>query len=216
MNLRPERPLSFAVFGRPGSGKSFGVNQVAKAVDSDDLVEKVDFNLSQWESPAELVVALHRVRDIGLRGKTPLVFFDEFDCDLRGDSGWLKYFSCAYAGWPVRRWPPHSSGGSCDIRLSRRDVLDVRGVRPQCQAAATKHQGHGLSRKAAGLRERLRRGFSGPIRACYAARCSSRETLFRKCPQLFDARGTLRIDSAVLAAFLNVPEYFTACGPSRR
>lgn len=85
------RPLSIAVFGTPGSGKSFGVTEVASSI-APDIVEKIDFNLSQFNSVNDLIAAFHRVRDLTLEGKLPLVFFDEFDSEFEGKLGWLKYF----------------------------------------------------------------------------------------------------------------------------
>ena len=85
------RPLSIAVFGTPGSGKSFGVTEVASSI-APKLIEKLDFNLSQFQSITDLTNALHKVRDISLMGKIPLVFFDEFDSAFQGKLGWLKYF----------------------------------------------------------------------------------------------------------------------------
>jgi hypothetical protein len=86
------RPLSIAVFGTPGSGKSFGVTEMAKSLLPDQIVT-ITFNLSQFDSPIDLLSALHQVRDIGLSGKIPLVFWDEFDTSL-GETplGWLRYF----------------------------------------------------------------------------------------------------------------------------
>jgi hypothetical protein len=87
-----KRPLSIAVFGQPGSGKSFGITELATSL-LPGKIEKREFNLSQFDRADALLDALHQVRDVGLSGKLPLVFWDEFDTRLAAQElGWLRYF----------------------------------------------------------------------------------------------------------------------------
>lgn len=92
------RPLSIAVFGAPGSGKSFGVKQIITAIVGKDAKGKplstfIELNMSQITTTDSLIAALHQVRDANLKGLLPVLFFDEFDSAVDGKPlFWLKNF----------------------------------------------------------------------------------------------------------------------------
>lgn len=96
------RPLSIAIFGPPGAGKSFVARKIVQsafAVTENEFKEHCHFdelNLAQLTSWAELDKRIQEglhARQASNGKKVPVFFFDEFDCVFEGrDLGWLKYF----------------------------------------------------------------------------------------------------------------------------
>ncbi len=210
-----KRPLSIAVFGSPGSGKSFGIIEIANSL-LPGQIEVREFNLSQRNSPDELLAALHQVRDVGLSGKIPLVFWDEFDTSLNGEPlGWLRHFLAPMQDGRFQEGQiAHPIGRSIFVFAggTAANMAEFgQGLSPEAFRAA---KGPDFASRLKGYINILGpnpvKSVEGDPYSIIRRAILLRSILKRNVPQLFEKREgkeVLAIDRGVLRALLQTREY---------
>jgi len=209
-NKAISRPFSFAVFGPPGSGKSFGVSELSKGL-APDQIEPMTFNLSQFESTRDLIGAFHLIRDVALQGKIPLVFFDEFDARFGSQSlGWLRFFLAPMQDGVFRDGESVHPIGRAIFVFAGGTSFSFDDFAKKADDPAQKDT------KATDFISRLRGRID--IRGCnsspdddgrYLVRRALlfRSIIERTARHLVTTSGRVQIDKGVLQAFLKVPTY---------
>jgi len=212
LNTNLRKPLSIAVFGPPGSGKSFGIEEVIKSIPG-QKVKKLVFNLSQFTSYSDLIPTFHRIRDHSLKGELPLVFYDEFDSAIdKNELAWIKYFlqpmqdGCfrsdhynhpfgkaifVFAGGIYKKFdelnldaqkPDKQKYKVMDFISRLRGYINIIGIDCDDQ--------HSLDQ-----RYKIRRAII------------LRSLIKKSAPHLFDSNNRLQIDDGVLRAFIKTQHY---------
>ncbi|MCL1913096.1 MAG: RyR domain-containing protein [Eubacteriaceae bacterium] len=78
VNTKDNKPLSIAVNGTPGTGRSFGIEQIVWNSFPSEEIEILEFSETKLAGLSDLNAAFQNIRELNLDGKLSLVFFEGF------------------------------------------------------------------------------------------------------------------------------------------
>ncbi|MBC8112832.1 MAG: AAA family ATPase, partial [Candidatus Saccharimonas sp.] len=203
--------LCVGVFGPPGAGKSFGVEEVITSIGG-ERVSKLTFNVSQFATEKDLVAACHRIRDKVLEGKTPFVFFDEFDsAGLDGtELGWLRSFLALMQDGKFRDGEEMHPLGKCILVFAGGTSATFRGFEDVALSTPPARKGRDFVSRLHGYINILGPNQQGEDPSFVLRRALVLRSMLERntdAAGLFNSKQELQIDDGVLRALLLVSEY---------
>ncbi|KAK6330306.1 hypothetical protein TWF730_004800 [Orbilia blumenaviensis] len=86
IDLPQTKPISIALFGPRGSGRSYAAMEMGTALLNGQKVSHFRMDLTQISNPKDLIPIFHSIRDSNLEGGFPLVYINGFDTPVPGSS----------------------------------------------------------------------------------------------------------------------------------